>query len=256
MRSTIKISLTALLALALVLFLVTLLNVFKFESTLAEITRAKVDVIVDDVEQSVEAAMDLGLPLGGIGTASDILARAKARDPRIVDAIIFGGDGDLLFGTGQAPADGKVDRSWISAQAQAGGSSHWTLASGDETIFGRRLDSSYAAGVGGLAFVYSNAADAERSAKVRDELAQDALVSFAIFGALAVLAIIVALGDMRRLIAGLVGGLGGGLGGRTDGGALPADLAASIHGFQGSLQEAEREIAGASGKDPMAEARP
>jgi hypothetical protein len=242
MRSTIKISLTALLALALVLFLVTLLNVFKFESTLAEITRAKVDVIVDDVEQSVEAAMDLGLPLGGIGTATDILARAKGRDPRIVDALIFGGDGEVLFGTGTAPGGGKVDPSWLSAQGQAGGSGHWILAGGDQTIFGRRLDSSYAAGVGGLAFVYSNAADAERSAKVQDELTRDALAAFAIFGALAVLAIIIALGGMRRLIAGLVGGLGG----RT-GGTLPEDLATSIHDFQGSVREAERAIDGASG---------
>jgi hypothetical protein len=252
MRSTIKISLTALLALALVLFLVTLLNVFKFESTLAEITRAKVDVIVDDVEQSVEAAMDLGLPLGGIGTASDILARAKERDPRIVDAVIFGGDGEVLFGTGPAPESGKVDPSWLDAQSQADEASYWTLVLADRTIFGRRLDSSYAAGVGGLAFIYSNAADAQRSAAVQDDLTRDAIVAFMIFGALGVLAIMVALGGMRRLIAGLVGGLGG-----RGGGALPQDLAASIEGFQGSVREAERAIAGASGGDdtPAAEAR-
>jgi hypothetical protein len=243
MRSTIKISLTALLALALVLVLVTLLNVFKFESTLAEITRAKVDVIVDDVEQSIEAAIDLGLPLGGIGMGNDILARAKARDPRILDAIIFGSDGDVLFAAGAAPGSAKVDPSWLSVQRQSGGPGDWSIALDDTTIFGRRLDSSYSAGVGGVAFVYSNAADVARSDAVRDNLARSALASFAIFGALAVLATILALGGMRRLIGGLVRGLGGG----GDDATLPADLATSIRGFRGSVHEAEREIAAAAG---------
>lgn len=238
MRSTIKISLTAVFALALVLALVAFLNVLRFHGALSTITAARVDVIVDEVQQSLEAALDLGLPLADMATATDILARARTRDERIETVAVFDADGRILFSVGSALP--PASSAWNQIQARTASDGRWSIEGEATTIFGHRLDSSYAQGVGGVAVVYSNAVEAARVATVRDSILQVSVLIFAVFGAIAVAVTVLALGDLRRLVTAVARGLGG-----DKSAALPGDLAQSIDGFRAAVAEAEGELGAA-----------
>ena len=58
--------------------------------------------------ESIESAIDLGLRLGEMRTAEEVIARAKRDDPGIVSIQIFDDKGQILYSTQEQMAGTSV----------------------------------------------------------------------------------------------------------------------------------------------------
>jgi len=89
----------------LVTFVVSLLvtmSVFRFQTTLGQLIQGRISVVSENIADSVEGAIDLGLSLGELRNADVLLLRAQASDPEITGIDIFAPrrKDPLLDGTG------------------------------------------------------------------------------------------------------------------------------------------------------------
>ena len=93
LRATGTILAVFLVSLAFVLGLVTLLDYFKFQSSLNDLAQRRIGIITERVHHSLETAIDLGLNLRDIDVARTILGNTQAEDVRIKNITIFSSDG-------------------------------------------------------------------------------------------------------------------------------------------------------------------
>ncbi|WP_207461225.1 hypothetical protein [Azospirillum sp. SYSU D00513] len=202
MRASLKIMTVVLMALVFVLSLVALLNFFKFQSSLQSLTERRLSVITADVRESLEAGLSLGLSLKHFENAPAILERARALDEGIAALYVFAADGRILHSTDRASAGKLVDRDWMSAQREAH-QGLWHYRTSGLLVLGHRLDSSFAAGVGGLALVYPTDALLARVNLMRGDLMAAAALTLLGFSTLAAAPAILASRHLERIFAGI-----------------------------------------------------
>ncbi|HEV7371635.1 hypothetical protein [Arenibaculum sp.] len=240
MSSATKIMITALLSLGFVLGLITLLNYFKFESSLAALTDRRLAVIADNTQDSIEAAVNLGLNLQNLESAPAVLQRARAQDGRIEALHVFGADGRILYSTGTGAVGDAIDPAWLSAARQTGARS-WRVSTDTALVTGRRLDSSFAQGIGGLALVYPVADGAMRVAAMRDDLIGAALLILLAFTLLGAVGTTLALRHVGRLFSGLTHAVED-TGSGASGSRIPPSLQAVAASLQTNLAQARDQL--------------
>lgn len=242
-RSTAAIAAVLLISLSFVLGLLTLLNYFKFDSSLNEIAQRRIGIIIDRVNDSIEAAIRLGLNLEDIEVARTVIENTRAQDSRIESISIFSTDSArTIFASDPATIGTTVNSAWLNAQARAT-NGVWKIQTGGDVVFGRRLDSSLAEGIGGVVLTYSLADVSAHVDAVRGQLVWGALVTLGIFSVLAALGAIVATRDFRRTISGLSEAIGSGVV-ASDSTMLPESLRTAVDRFSGAASEARRQLDG------------
>ena len=181
LRSTATIASVFLVSLGFVLGLVTLLDCFKFQSTMTDLAERRIGIIIARVHHSLEAALDLGLNLRAIGIGRIIAGSTVAEDTRIKSTYVFSSEGGrIIFSSDPAAVGSEVDRGWLAAQAAAG-DAVWRIKHGDHILVGERLDSDLADTVGGVVLDYSLEDVGARVAAMRDRLIWSAIVTFLVF---------------------------------------------------------------------------
>lgn len=240
MRSATKIMITALLALGFVLGLITLLNYFKFESSLAALTDRRLAVITDNARDSIEAAINLGLSLRNLESAPAVLQRARVQDGRIEALHVFGTDGRVLYSTDTQAVGDMIDPAWLNAARQVDARS-WQVSTDAALVTGRRLDSSFAQGIGGLVLVYPVADGAMRVAEMRNDLVGAALLILLAFSLLGAIGAALISRHVGRLFSGLMQAVEG-TGTGTSGGRLPPSLQAVAGRLRANLTEVRGEL--------------
>jgi hypothetical protein len=242
-RSTATIAAVFLISLSFVLGLLTLLNYFKFDSSLNEISQRRIGIIIDRVHDSIEAAIRLGLNLEDIEIARTVIENTQAQDSRIQSISIFSTDSArTIFASDPAMVGAAANPVWLNAQARAtnGG---WRMETGGDVVFGRQLDSSLADGIGGVVLTYSLADVSARVDAVRDQLLWGALVTLGIFSVLAALGAIAATRDFRRTISGLAQAINSEEA-TPDSAILPESLRTAVDRFRGAASDAKRQLDG------------
>jgi hypothetical protein len=240
-----------LVSLAFVLALATLLNYSKFLTTYTELSDRRVALVTAWTRDSIEVLLNLGLELKGLEAAPGILEQAKARYPYIESISLFEtASGRILYSTLSDHVGKPTPPAWLAAQAHAPQAT-WHVDGDDPAVAGIRLDSSFLKGLGGIAIVYSTADAQAKMALMRERLM---LTALAVFGAFALLAIILALlatRGMRRTLRGLADALDPSSERPVDA-RLPEPLRAPIVAFreattqaEAALAEAERDLAAA-----------
>lgn len=265
LHATTYVTLALLVSLAFVLALATLLNYSKFLTTYTELSDRRVALVTAWTRDSIEVLLNLGLELKGLQAAPGILEQAKARYPYIENISLFEtASGRILYSTHADQVGKPTPHAWLSAQARAT-QANWHVEGEDPAVAGIRLDSSFLKGLGGIAIVYSTADAQAKMALMRERLM---LTAFAVFGAFALLAVILALlatRGMRRTLRGLADALDPSSDRPVDT-RLPEPLRAPIVAFreattqaETALAEAERDLAaaehaGAKGAEPASAA--
>ncbi len=187
---------------------------------------------------SIEVLLNLGLELKGLQAAPGILEQAKARYPYIENISLFEtASGRILYSTHADQVGKPTPHAWLSAQARATQAT-WHVDGEDPAVAGIRLDSSFLKGLGGIAIVYSTADAQAKMALMRERLM---LTALAVFGAFALLAIILALlatRGMRRTLRGLADALDPSSERPVDT-RLPEPLRAPIVAFREATTQAE-----------------
>jgi len=161
-----KISSKALISMILVLFIVMglifMMSYFKFQTTLATLIQNRLAVISITMGESIESAIDLGLGLGEMRTAEEVIARAKRDDPGIVSIQIFDDKGQILYSTEKEMAGTNVPSYVLQAPEESDGRA-WRLDRGNSFVNGVSLLNSFDQMIGGIVLTYSKDAYKQES---------------------------------------------------------------------------------------------
>lgn len=245
------VTLALLVSLAFVLALATLLNYSKFLTTYTELSDRRVALVTAWTRDSIEVLLNLGLELKGLQAAPGVLEQAKARYPYIESISLFEtASGRILYSTLSDQVGKATPPAWLTAQANATQAT-WHIDGEDPAVAGIRLDSSFLKGLGGIAIVYSTADAHAKMELMRERLTLTALTVFGAFALLAIILALLATRGMRRTLRGLADALDPS-GGHAVDEKLPEPLRAPIMAFREAttqaevaLAEAERDLAAA-----------
>ncbi|HRY15751.1 MAG TPA: hypothetical protein P5330_07755 [Candidatus Competibacteraceae bacterium] len=91
-----KITATITVLIAFVLGLAVLMNYAKFEYTFNSLTKSRLAFLVQDLRDTLEFGLDLGLDPVAMANTAAILSREAAQDPHILSISVFNEQGDIL----------------------------------------------------------------------------------------------------------------------------------------------------------------
>jgi len=173
------------------------LNYFKYKSTISSIVKSRVLVIGRNIENSVQASLQVGLQFMELGTMNQLLAREKASDRLIRGIDVFDHTGQIIYSTDRSRVGERVPNAWTDAAARAK-STEWSTETGEEHIAGISLKNNFDLTVGYLAMRYS-ADEVERAAKVAGrEILLTSIMSFVAIALVAPLALILVIRRFER----------------------------------------------------------
>jgi len=92
----IKITATVTVLIAFVLGLAVLMNYAKFERTFNGLTQSRLAFLVQDLRDTLEFGLDLGLDPAAMANTAAILTREAAQDPHILSISVFNQQGRIL----------------------------------------------------------------------------------------------------------------------------------------------------------------
>lgn len=152
-----KLNLRPLLLLAMLLIfsigMASLLNYFKFESTIKKLQRDRIALIADEVQLAVERGNSLGVELATSTTIQAMLTRQLKSDVLVRRIDIFDDNGKTLFSTDQTRIARAAPSTWIAA-AYRMKTDKWSLAEESAFVTGIVLRNSFDLTIGSVAIRY------------------------------------------------------------------------------------------------------
>jgi len=188
MKISSKAIISMILVLLIVMDLIFMMSYFKFQTTLATLIQNRLTVTSITMGESIESAIDLGLRLGEMSSAEEIIARAKRNDPGITSIQIFDNNGQILYSTQKEMADTNVPPYVLQALEKSDGRAWW-LDRGDYFVNGISLLNSFDQLIGGIVLRYPKDAYNAKVAAFTHSLTRKSILIFAGFAVLAFLGI-------------------------------------------------------------------
>lgn len=174
----------SILLMLVVMGLLFMMSVFKFQSTLTGLVQNRLTVVGESIADSLEGAVDLGLSLFELHTADDLIARARENDPGIEAIDIFDPRGRVLFSTAPDRVGNPVTAKVVETQARTEGR-NWGFE--DDVLFasGVTLTDSIGQTIGGVLFTYSKAEFRVKVRELTTTLLRNMTLIFSVFAPLA-----------------------------------------------------------------------
>jgi hypothetical protein len=188
MKISSKALISMILVLLIVMGLIFMMSYFKFQTTLATLIQNRLTVISITMGESIESAIDLGLGLGEMRTAEEVIARAKRDDPGIASIQIFDDKGQILYSTQKGMAGSNVPPYVLQALEKSDGRA-WRLDRGNYFVNGVSLLNSFDQMIGGIVLTYSKDAYNTKVAALTNSLTRKSILIFVGFAILAFIGI-------------------------------------------------------------------
>jgi hypothetical protein len=173
------------------------LNYFKYKSTISNIVKSRVLVIGRNIENSVQASLQVGMQFMELGTMNSLLTREKSSDRLVRGIDVFDSFGQIIYSTDRLRVGEKVPKEWTEISERAK-STEWGLEGTNEYVAGISLKNNFDLTVGYLALRYSSE-EVERAARTAGrEIMLAAVASFIGIALVAPLALIVVIRRFER----------------------------------------------------------
>ena len=137
-------------ALALAVFI----NLHKFNKAFDATLNDRFSFVLEDVRDSLEGEMRVGLPLGSLSNAQSVLDKAVKTDPYILSIEAFDREGRTVYSTDRSFLFDIVPASWEQAWRHAAGG-EWSVKDRDSVALGLGLRDMLGQPTGSLALRYS-----------------------------------------------------------------------------------------------------
>lgn len=183
LRVAARVGVLVALFLGLALAVVGAVQFARFEHGFLGLLKSRSGAVVQDLRQSVEVGLDLGLGLDALRNVQDLLDREKSRDGNILSIEAFDQTGSVVFSTDRTFIGDLIGERWLS-QWRAAGNQSWFLEEDDALVVGVPLVNSFDAVIGGIALRYSRSFLDETLQATLFELVRTGI--FVIIGAMAV----------------------------------------------------------------------
>lgn len=188
MKISSKAIISMILVLLIVMGLIFMMSYFKFQTTLSTLIQNRLTVASITMGESIESAIDLGLGLGEMSSAEEIISRAKRNDPGITSIQIFDDNGQILYSNQKEMAGTNVPSYVLQALEESDGRAWW-LDRGDYFVNGVSLLNSFDQLIGGIVLRYPKDAYNAKVAAFASSLTRKSIVIFAGFALLAFIGI-------------------------------------------------------------------
>lgn len=163
---------------ALVIFtvaLVAFLNFSNYRKTYAELTRSGYLVLANDLKQSIEYALNLGLPLGQLTQAQQLMTEIKSREPNIRFIHVFSDQGKFIFSTEPDTIGTPVNTAWLGHLDRVKQNAHWQDASEQAYLVAIPVVNNFDVKVGAVLIGYSKQEFDKKAEVMQHRLGLDAL---------------------------------------------------------------------------------
>ncbi|GEM_PF-2516840 len=155
LTAQIVIAITAIVFLALAL--TSFLNYFKFERSFSIFLSSRFEAVLQDMKNSVETSLALGLPLNALRNTQPLIEREKNQDDQILSIEVFEFDGNVVFATDRSFVGDLISEQWLETRKLSQDQNHWSLREDDALVIGVPLVNSLDIEVGGIALRFSRA---------------------------------------------------------------------------------------------------
>ena len=173
------------------------LNYFKYKATIGGIVKSRVLVIGRGIENSVQAALQLGMQFSELGTLNQQLQRERSADRMIRGIDVFDSSGQILYSSDRNRVGQKVPEGWITA-AERSKTTEWASEAAEDYVAGISVKNSFDLTVGFLAMRYARDEVDRAAATAGREILAAALAAFGGIVIIAPLALIIVIRRFER----------------------------------------------------------
>lgn len=187
MRLTVKTGLTIVAILMFAISVTSLLNYYKYQSTLSELVRSRLVVIGIDLKHTIEGSVGLGIALSQTDNVEEIIGRSKQGDEYILSVEVYettANGGVRLFHTEKTGIGEPVSETWIEA-AKSAKKHVWTADDKLALTTGFSLVNNFDKVIGAIVFRYSRTYQQGKIDAMFEKLARTSGLVLAIVSALA-----------------------------------------------------------------------
>jgi hypothetical protein len=223
------------------------LNYFKYKSTVGQIVKSRVLVIANDIENSVQASLALGLSFSEIGMLPSLLKRDQLSDRLILGIDIFETSGKVAYSTDNERVGRQAPATWLDA-AQHAKTREWSVGEKDELVAGILLKNNFDLTMGYLALRYPRAYVDRAASAAGRQLLIIALSVFVCAAILAPLALMLVIRGFERDIGAVENAVLGLESGEQAQLVAAGPFGLAVEQFRTSIQAAEAALAEVRGK--------
>ena len=177
------------------------LNYLKFQNLLEDYSANIYQFVVSDVRSTVEAGIDLGLPLNVLTNIQTVIDRREAQDRTILRIAVFNESGRIIFDTDRARIGETIPLAWRPAHAVSKG---WRFSRGEEWIAGAPVVNNFEKEVGGIVLRYDPEVVGRKTTSILLAMTSEAVVVNGIGALLAILGVWLLVKRTRRALANSV----------------------------------------------------
>ncbi len=168
-RLSLKITTPIAIISALAIGLTAFLNIGKFDRTLNDLERSRLQMVVGDIKTNLETGLSLGLPLKSLENAQSLIDTQAKQDTNILDLAVYDENGAILFHSGTKNTLATIPQTWQFA-AKGIGERIWFLKEEGALVVASTLAGGISQDLGGVAIRYSMAAHQDSVRTVQEKL--------------------------------------------------------------------------------------
>ena len=130
------------------------LNYFKYKSTIGGIAKSRVLVIGRGIENTVQAALMVGMQFTELSQMNQMLSRERSSDRMIRGLDMFDSSGLVIYSSDRSRVGQNVPTAWMTA-AERSKTTEWTSEAADDYVAGISVRNAFDLPVGFLALRYA-----------------------------------------------------------------------------------------------------
>jgi hypothetical protein len=180
------------------------LNYFKYKSTIASTVKSRVLLVGRGVENSMQAALQLGMQFGELSQLSQLLARERTADRLIRSIDVIDPTGNVLYSSDPARVNTRAPDDWLAVAEHAKGT-EWSTEGRESYVAGISVKNAFNLTIGYVVLRYSREDVLRATATAGGEILVAALATFAAILAISPIALILMIrrfeADLRSLEA-------------------------------------------------------
>ena len=184
-----KISFSIVFIIACSMVINLLLNYFSYDNKLREVTRSRLEGIGNDIRQSIEYSLNLGLDLREAKGIHTTITSIVGRNRSVALIDIFDNTGTVLFSSDPSRFEKILQDSWRVSESQQARSA-FTLPHPELFVVGLPIYNSFDVAVGTIALGYLKSDIEAKKQEMLIALIRDLIISLFIYGVITVIGVI------------------------------------------------------------------
>lgn len=214
----------------------TLLNYYKYKSTVEKVVRDRVLITANTIDNSVESSLSLGMGFAELTMLPSLMERERAADRLVIAIEVFDPSGKVLYGTATDRVGKRVPDSWLAAASRA--KEEWWVEEDKEFAAGIVVRNNFNLTVGYLAIRYDRAYVDRTISEVGRNLAAIGAIAFLLVAAAVSGALILILRRFERDMRAIETHVSG-----QGAPAIPAAFTSAVGELKQAISAAESDLA-------------